>query len=41
MATSDDTSVTAQAAKKKKRDCHFDSKWMKEFKDMGRSCKGN
>ena len=39
MATSDDTSVTAQAVKK---DCHFDIKWMKKiWAEVTKVIKGN
>ena len=30
----------APAAKKQKRECHFDNKWIKEFKGIGKGLQG-
>ena len=32
--------ASVPAAKKQKRECHFDKKWIEEFQGIGRSSKG-
>ena len=38
---SEDSTLQPPPAKKPKRKCHFDSKWIEEFQAIGRSSKGN
>jgi len=40
MAESTEVSLPP-AAKRRKRNCHFDSKWIKDFQGISRSSKGS